>query len=91
MKTYYKKMNVLSCGIESKHAVKYLLKKKYAGTISLHLLYLSIFKITVLNAAFACLIFITSNLRQTTNMRKNGTTAESTKMTYEAIVATLLI
>lgn len=87
MNTYCKKMNVLSIYIVSKQAVSILLKKKYPGTISLHLLCLSIFKTTVLNEALACLIFMTSNLLQTTNIKNTGITTERVKITQDATVA----
>lgn len=53
-------MKVLSIGIESRQAVKNLLKKKYPGWMSLHLLYLSILSTMVLKEDLAPLIFMTS-------------------------------
>lgn len=84
-------MNVLFVGIESSKAVNILLKKKNAGTSSLHLLYLSIFNITVLKLAFAYLIFITSNLLHTKDIKNTGKTIFNVKNAYEAIKATFLL
>ena len=67
-------MKVLSVGIERSKAVNILLMKKNAGTNNLHLLYLSIFKITVLKLALAYLIFMTSNRLHTNDIRNTGTT-----------------
>ena len=90
MKTYCKKMKVLSIGMDRRHAVSNLLKKKYPGTTSLHLLCLSILRTTVLKDSLACLIFMTSNLLQTTVMMKRGTTAERVIIIYETTSAAFL-
>jgi hypothetical protein len=64
----------LSVGIDRSKAVNILLMKKNAGTNNLHLLCLSIFKITVLKLAFAYFIFMTSNRLHTKDTKKTGTT-----------------
>jgi hypothetical protein len=84
-------MNVLFVGIDRSKAVNILLRKKNAGTNNLHLLYLSIFKITVLKLAFAYLIFITSNLLHTKDIKNTGKTIFNVKNAYEAINATFLL
>lgn len=84
-------MKVLSVGIERSKAVSILLKKKKTGTNNLHLLYLSIFKITVLKLAFACFIFITSNLTHTIEISKTGITILRVKKTQDAMNATFLL
>lgn len=81
MNTYWRKMKGLSRGIASKTAVNTLLKKKYPGTISLILDYLSILSTIVLKVALAYLIFKTSNLVQMTVIKNTGATIETTKMT----------
>lgn len=81
---------MLSIGIASNTAVKILLAKKNPGTTILVLDYLSIFKSSVLNGAFASLIFKTSNLLQTTVIRKTGMMTDRTKITYETRVAIFL-
>lgn len=84
-------MKVLFVGIERSKAVNILLRKKNAGTSNLHLLYLSIFNITVLKLAFAYLIFITSNLLHTKDTKNTGNTIFKVKNAYEAINATFLL
>jgi hypothetical protein len=52
-------MKILSVYIEKSKAVNILLMKKNAGTNNLHLIYLSISKITVFKLALDYLIFMT--------------------------------
>ena len=84
-------MKVLFVGIERSKAVNILRMKKKAGTNNLHLLCLSIFKITVLKLALAYFIFMTSNRLHTKETRKTGTTIFKVKKAYDAINATFLL
>ena len=81
IRTYYRKMSVLSIGIARRMAVTILLKKKIPGTASLVLDYLSSFKSNVLNDDLASLILSTSNLRHTTVIKNAGIMMDITKMT----------
>jgi len=89
MKTYCKKMKVLSIGRVSKHAVISLLKKKYAGTINLIFAFLSILTIIVLNDCLASLILRISNRLNTSATRMIGSTKLIMRTKYDMISATL--
>ena len=72
-------------------AVSSLLPKKKAMFMTLHLLFLSILRVRVLNFLFPSLIFNTSNLLRRRVMMKTGATTEITKKKYEKKSATFLI